>query len=139
MIDDLVEDLKSDEGWSPHAYQDHLGFWTIGYGFLVDDRKDAGLPEQIADAWLTYAITERWNHLVAREPWISDQPEDVRRALGNMVYQLGVGGLLGFKNTLRLLKEGKRGEAADNALQSKWATQTPKRAKRVTDLLRGNV
>lgn len=29
--------------WSavPHAYQDHLGYWTIGVGRLIDKRKGA--------------------------------------------------------------------------------------------------
>lgn len=137
MIDDLVDDLKRDEGWVPFAYQDHLGYWTIGYGFLIDERKDAELPEKIGEAWLLHAIMERWNRFLTLEPWAETQPEYVQRALGNMCYQLGVEGLRGFTNTLRLLREGKRNEAADNALLSKWAKQTPKRAKRVTDLMRG--
>ena len=139
MIDELAEDLKLDEGWVPHAYQDHLGYWTIGYGFLIDERKDAELPKSIAEAWLIHAIMERWNQFVALEPWVQSQPEDVQRALGNMCYQLGVQGLRGFKNTLRLLRDGDRVSAAGNALNSKWARQTPTRAKRVTDLMRGKL
>ncbi len=39
MINELTADLKNDEGWRPFAYQDHLGFWTLGYGFLIDQRR----------------------------------------------------------------------------------------------------
>ncbi len=137
MIDDLVNDLKRDEGWVPHAYQDHLGYWTIGYGFLVDERRDARLPRQIAEQWLAHAITTRWSQLTSRHPWIDFQPEDVQRALGNMCYQLGVNGVCNFRKMLAALKRGDRVKAAEEALDSKWATQTPERAKRVTDLIRG--
>jgi lysozyme len=35
----LAEMLTRDEGRVRHAYQDHLGFWTIGVGRLIDQRK----------------------------------------------------------------------------------------------------
>jgi lysozyme len=48
-----------------------------------------------------------------------------------MAFQLGTDGLLGFKNTLALIRDGKYAEAAEAMLQSKWATQTPERAQRL--------
>ncbi len=138
MIDDLIDDLKTDEGWEPSAYQDHLGYWTIGWGFLIDERKGGEIPKEIAEAWLTYAATKRWNELVARHLWLNDQPEDVQRALGNMVYQLGVGGVSNFKKMLAHLKDGNRVLAAEEALNSTWATQTPERAQRVAAHIRGD-
>ena len=39
----LIKDLKRDEGWVPHAYKDSLGFWTIGYGFLIDEKRGGEL------------------------------------------------------------------------------------------------
>ena len=137
MIDELITDLKSDEGFVPHAYQDHLGYWTIGYGFLIDKNKGGELPLDVAEHWLTYAVTKRWNALVQKLPWLLDQPESVQRALANMAYQLGVDGTLKFKHMLEALKEGNRELAADHALDSTWATQTPERAQRVAALIRG--
>ena len=137
MIDELIDDLKSDEGWSPFAYQDHLGYWTIGYGFLVDAEKGVGLPEHIAEGWLRFAAESRYDELIDRAPWIEAQPEDVQRALGNLCYQIGVGGVLKFKKMLAALQAGDRQKAADEGLDSTWAKQTPARAKRVTDLIRG--
>lgn len=137
MIEDLIEDLKSDEGWEPSAYQDHLGFWTIGWGFLIDERKNGEIPVPVAEQWLVYAAAKRWNALLDRHPWMNNQPEDVQRALANMAYQMGVGGVSNFKNMLSALQSGDRELAAREALDSRWATQTPERAKRVTDLMRG--
>ena len=139
MIDELTEDLKHDEGWRPSVYQDHLGFWTLGYGFLVDDRRGGELPEPIAELWLQHAIMERWKQLRGLHPWIEDQPEDVQRALGNMAYQLGVAGVNKFQKMLAALQAGDRELAAEEALDSTWATQTPARAKRVAALMRGEV
>lgn len=138
MLDDLVDDLKGDEGWRPFAYQDHLDNWTIGYGFLVDERKGGRLPESIGRAWLLHLVTEIWAELTRREPWILHQPDDVQRALGNMAYQMGVDGVLGFRNTLSLLKSGQRVAAGIEALDSDWArNQTPRRARRVAALMAG--
>jgi len=137
MIDDLIKDLKRDEGWRPSAYKDSLGFLTIGYGFLIDDRKGGELPVDVAEHWLAYAVTRRWNALVSKIPWILEQPEDVQRAIGNMSYQLGVDGVLKFQHMLEALQDGDRARAADEALDSKWHTQTPQRAKRVASLIRG--
>lgn len=137
MIDDLVDDLKSDEGWEPSAYQDHLGFWTIGHGFLIDERKGGRLPVEIGEHWLIHLTHKMWNAFAKAEPWVLDQPEDVQRALGNMVYQMGVEGVRGFRKALAALQTGDRELAAKEALDSRWANQTPNRAKRVTDLMRG--
>lgn len=60
-------------------------------------------------------------------------------ALVNMSFQLGVDGLLGFKNSLALMEEGKYTFAADNMLKSKWAEQTPGRAKRIAAQIRTGV
>lgn len=38
--DPIWRTLETDEGRVPHAYQDHLGYWTIGVGHLVDKRMD---------------------------------------------------------------------------------------------------
>ena len=137
MIDDLVEDLKLDEGWAASAYQDHLGYWTIGYGFLIDGRKGGELPKKIGEQWLHHAVSTRWWALCEQQPFLLHQPEDVQRAVGNMCYQLGVNGVLRFKKMLSALAAGDREKAADEALDSTWAKQTPNRAMRVSNLLRG--
>jgi lysozyme len=134
----LLSDLKSDEGWRPFAYQDTLGYWTIGYGFKVDNRGNDGLPMEIGSIWLAQAAEQHWNDLVKALPWVIYQPEDVQRALANMVYQLGLSGVLGFSLMLKSLERGDREAAAVNALSSLWAKQTPERAKRVADLIRGH-
>ena len=43
---------------------------------------------------------------------------------------------MGFKNSLEMMRLGQFDAAADNFLRSKWAVQTPERAKRITDQIR---
>lgn len=136
LIGAIANDLKNDEGWVPHAYQDHLGFWTLGYGFLIDQRRGGQIPRIVGDFWLHHEIEERWEMLSDALPWFDDAPVQVQRALVNMCYQLGLRGLLSFRQTLALLEDGRYAEAADQALRSRWAEQTPNRARRVTDWIR---
>lgn len=138
MFDELLDDLKQDEGWEPSVYKDSLGYWTIGFGFLVDPEKNGELPIEVGEYWLKYAAERRWNQLRWLHPWIAQQPDDVQRALANMAYQMGAGGVSNFKNMLAALQAGDREKAAAEALDSRWAIQTPNRAKRVTDLIRGD-
>jgi lysozyme len=135
--DALLDTLKGDEGWSPYVYNDTEGFATVGYGFLIDARKGVGLPRPVAEFWLRYAVNERLEALSKRWPAFASQPEDVQQALGNLAYNIGVAGVLGFAKMLGALERGDRKEAAEHLLDSKYATQVPNRAGRVARLLRG--
>lgn len=137
MRTELTRQLRGDEGVKAHAYQDHLGFWTIGVGRLVDQRKaGSGLrPEEISFL-LNNDIDDRIRELGRRLPWFLDLDPARQGVLLNMSFQMGVDGLLGFKNTLKLVERGAYAQAADNMLLSKWATQTPERARRMAEQMR---
>lgn len=134
---EVISDLKLDEGFRAFAYKDHLGFDTIGYGCCIDPRKTDGIPEPVAEYWLTYLEQQKAAELKQRWPKFHEQSEDVQRALRNMAYQLGVSGVLGFRKMLEALERGDRVAAASEALDSRWARQTPTRAARVAALIRG--
>lgn len=131
----MQADLIYDEGMELKAYKDHLGFLTIGVGRLIDGRKGGGLTEQEALYLLNNDIEkcERW--LSDNLPWFNAASEPRQRGLINMAFQLGFRGLLGFKNSLKLMSEGNWVEAGDNLRQSLWYKQTPKRAERVIKLI----
>lgn len=138
MIEKLLQDLQFDEGWRDKPYRDSLGFLTIGFGFLIDERKAVSLPKPVGLYWLEYLAEERWSELIAALPWVEDADENVQRALANMAYQLGIGGLLKFRKMLDALKRGDRATAAVEAISSEWAKQTPRRARRVAHLIAGS-
>lgn len=138
----LLADLKRDEGFVPHAYADTLGYTTIGYGRMIDARRDGGLTPEEAGYLLENDVGRVLAGLRAALPWYDLQPEPVQRALANMAYQLGLGskargkGLLGFTTTLDHIAYRHYAEAAESAGRSLWARQTPERARRVLDLIR---
>ena len=133
MIKDSYSQLKRDEGEVLHAYQDHLGYWTIGIGILIDKRKGGGLRPEESEFIFRNRLKLLDAELTGRLPWISKLDPARKGVLINMAFQMGVAGLLGFKNTLALIQEGKYQEAARAMLQSKWATQTPARAQRLSN------
>lgn len=137
MKSELIRQLRADEGERACVYKDHLGFWTIGVGRLVDPSKEgAGLRSDEIAYLLNNDVDDRIDALTRKLPWFQDL-DDVRKAvLLNMAFQLGVEGLLGFKNTLKLVEEGKYENAAAAMLNSLWAKQTPARAKRLSEQMR---
>ena len=140
MNEELTRQLHGDEDVRPQAYQDSLGFWTIGIGRLVDARKPgSGLRPSEMDFMLANDIDERTAALTKQLPWLYLLDAPRQGVLLNMSFQLGIDGLMGFKNTLELTRKGQFATAADNMLLSKWAAQTPERAKRLSDQMRTGV
>jgi lysozyme len=134
-IETLKKELRRDEGCVLHAYLDHLGFLTIGTGRLLDKRKGGGISQYEADFLLTNDINRTLGAVDAKLPWLKDLSDARQRAIVNMAFQLGINGLLEFKNMLNFLKLGKYKEAAAQALDSAWSKQTPERAKRIAELI----
>ena len=135
-IKQAVKQLESDEGLVLHAYQDSLSFWTIGYGRLIDKRKGGGITKEEADYLLSNDVKKVLDELSWKLSWY-DKLDDARKAvLLNMSFQLGIAGLMNFKNTLAKIESGDYENAAANMMKSKWAEQTPNRAKRMAEQMR---
>jgi lysozyme len=134
----LLDQIKRHEGLRLAAYKDHLGYLTIGYGRLIDEARNGGISEAEAEHLLH-------NDLAACERDLESIPgyrdlDDVRQAaLINMRFQLGGGGIRAFKKMWAALNVGDYGTAALEALDSRWAKQTPRRAAEVAEQLRTGV
>jgi len=137
-VERLIAELTRDEGFRERAYRDHLGFLTIGIGFMIDpDHNGAAvMPKAVADLWLRDIIKKREFALDNEIPWWRELSDARQRALLNLSYQIGVKGLLKFEKMLGLMKAGKFNMAAMEALDSRWSSQTPKRAARIAELIR---
>ena len=131
MKAELTKQLRRDEGEVLTVYDDSLGFATIGVGRLVDKRKGGGITADESAYLLSNDIDRRIIDLTARLPWLYLLDEARRGVLLNMAFQLGVDGLLGFTNTLEMVRKGDFGGASKNMLLSLWAKQTPARANRL--------
>lgn len=129
---DLKSQLIRDEGSVSHAYEDSLGFTTIGVGRLIDARRGGGLSDSEIGYLLSNDIEEKTAQVLAAFPWASKLSEPRFAVLVNMAFQLGIGGLLKFKRALGSIEDGQYKEASMEMLDSLWAQQTPERAKRLS-------
>lgn len=127
----IEEQLERDEGCVLHAYPDHLGYWTIGIGRLIDKRKGGSITREEALYLLRNDIKRIEFDLLENLPWAA-QLEPIRYyVLVNMAFNMGVKGLLGFKNTLKAVRRRDWEEAAIGIMNSLYATQVPERAERL--------
>lgn len=127
----LAQMLEAEEGRVAHAYPDHLGYLTIGVGRLIDRRKGGRLTDPEIDYLLANDIAEKTAEVLKALPWLMQLDEARRAVILGMAFQMGTAGLLGFKSTLELVRTGDYKAAGRGMLQSRWAEQTPTRARRM--------
>ena len=135
-LEDLKAELERDEGRVPYAYQDSLGYWTCGVGFLIDRQKGGRIPDAVIDFWLDYEIKEKASALQAHFPWFLSLDDVRQNAIVNMAYNLGISGISNFHRMLSALQEHDFDKAADEMAESKWAHQVGDRATRLITMMR---
>ena len=126
-LNELIENIKESEGFRGMPYDDTLGFATIGYGTKLP------LSKEESEAILKMRMDDKIIELSREYPQIAKMPKKVVEVLIEMSYQLGVSGLLKFKKTLQYLENGDYENASIEMLNSRWAKQTPNRAKKLSD------
>ncbi len=123
--------LMKEEGFNPCAYKDSMGFWTIGYGTLIDQRRGGGITKEEALLLLENRIFLKTQEVSNALPWFK-RLDDTRKAiLVAMAFQLGTAGLMAFKGTLAAVQAKDYAKAAKCMRASLWAQQTPGRAERM--------
>lgn len=127
----IIDQLKREEGVKPCAYQDHMGYWTIGVGRLVDARKGGGLSEDEIEYLLANDVRQKTAEVRALCPFFDALNEPRQAVLVGMAFQMGAAGLAQFRQTLAAVRDERFANAAALMLQSLWAKQTPARANRM--------
>jgi lysozyme len=135
-IELLTAELRRDEGEVLHAYEDSEGYLTIGVGRLIDRRRGGGISAEESAYLLRNDIAVKMADLDRALPWWRKLSSARRRVLVNMCFNLGLAGLLGFRNTLAAIEHGRYEEAARGMLASKWAKQVGARATRLAEMMR---
>lgn len=128
----LIEALKRDEGLRLRAYKDTVGVWTVGYGHAHVAPETVWTKEK-AEHVLVEDIHEHNAELRARIPWITGLDQVRQNVLYNMAFNLGVEGLLKFKNALEAVRTGRYQQASAGMLASLWAKQVKGRAVRLAN------
>ena len=128
----LIDNIKISEGFRSKVYKCTEGYDTIGYGFAI---KDLELDEDICDMILERKVAKLVEMLEKNLPYLPSLPKDAQDVLIEMAYQMGVSGLLKFKKTLMYVESKDYKDASVEMLDSRWAKQTPNRAKKLSDIM----
>lgn len=131
--DALANQLLTDEGLKLKPYRCTAGKLTIGVGRNLDD---VGISKSEAMMLLGADIDKVTVQLDERLPWWRGMSDARQQAVANMAFNMGIDGLLTFKNTLAAMKDGRYAEAANGMLASKWALQVGARAQRLAKMMR---
>jgi len=140
--------LKLFEGWRAEPYRDSLGNWTIGWGFtrtingnyLTAVDQDTPKITKTASEWnldALFGIAERDAQKVMGTYWHNITPNR-QYILSMMCYQLGIGGLMGFKRMIEAIKHNKNAQAGKEMLNSLWYSQTPHRVEKMALMYQTN-
>ncbi len=128
----LKSQLERHEGLRLKPYRDTVGKLTIGYGRNLDD---VGIAPEEAELMLDNDIDQVERHLETVDEYRDLDP--VRQTvISNMVYNLGFRGAIGFKKMWEALSRRDYELAADEMLNSRWASQVGYRARELAEIMR---
>jgi lysozyme len=127
----LEQMLIADEGLELKPYRCTGDKLTIGIGRNLDD---VGISRDEALYLLANDIKRVERGLMSNSTF-NALDESRKIAIMNMAFQLGVNGCLAFRNMWAALARKDWQGAHREALNSRWAKQTPNRANRIAAIL----
>ena len=127
-----VELIKQEEGFREKPYQDSFGIWTIGHGITNITEEESTIIVELRVKKLNQQLEQTF-------AWYENLSNNRKAILISMAYQLGIAGIKKFKKMLNYIEEEDFEKASKEGLDSRWARQTPNRAKRQMEALRTNV
>ncbi len=129
----LIEQLKIHEGVKLKPYKCTAGKLTIGVGKKIEDN---GITLEEAEYLLQNDIAEARSQLLHVFPWMGELNDARISAMINFTFNVGIGTVKKFKNTLSYMQSGEWDKAADEMMDSRWARQVGNRAIEVTEQIR---
>ena len=140
-MDRLLKSVKEHEGYRNKVYLDSLGKRTVGVGHLcVEDHWEDN--KEYSEEYLMKVLKDDLKNAIqgAKDllkdfPLLDDLAEEI---IIEMIFQLGKTGVSKFKNMWKALQQEppQYDVAATEMLDSRWAKQTPNRAKKMSDQMR---
>ena len=137
-IEALREQLKIDEGVKYEIYKDHLGYPTFGIGHLITENDpEHGKPDG------TKISEDRVNEIFETDvakfvseakilfPDLDDLPDVAQQVIVKMAFNMGRPRLSKFKNFIAGVNDRDWTRAAEEMMDSRWATQVGDRAIRL--------
>lgn len=132
MRNNLKDLLIKHEGIELKPYKCTAKKLTIGIGRNLEDN---GITQEEALYLLNNDITRIENEVNKKFTWFKKLNEARQDVVLNMVFNLGLGGFMKFKNTIRFLETGQYSQAAIELLESAWADQVGDRAKELSKIM----
>lgn len=127
-MNELLKRVLKHEGFRSKPYTDSLGVITIGHGLTyITESESIDIVEE--------RLLELRRKIWGAHPWLNDRWA-LTDVLAEMCFQLGWTGCHNFKRMWKALEKADMNEAADEALNSRWAKQTPARALELSELMR---
>lgn len=133
LIDLAKAILKLDEGYSNKPYLDTAEKITIGIGHNLSDK---GLSEEVINIIFKEDFLSSLTDARSIFPDFDGWPLGRQVAIINMIFNLGKRKFSEFKKMISAIKKGDWNSASEEALNSKWAIQTGKRAVRIAQVLK---
>lgn len=136
----LVQELRRDEGVRYTPYADTLGNPTVGVGHnLRASSLPAGwtypLTDAQVDSLLENDLLNVYHDLDRDLSWWQNLCNVRQRVICNMCFNMGINGLMTFRNTLLAMQQGRYADAAAGMRASRWAQQVGERAQRLADMM----
>ena len=128
----LRESVMAHEGFRAEVYNDSEGVPTLGFGRNV---RDKGISRQEAEVLLDHDLADAIVACQTNWPWFNDLDGARQRALAELCFWIGAGGVSGFKRTLAALERHDFPTAAAQLLASNLAIQVPGRTRQLADLI----
>lgn len=143
-MNEIIQRLCYNEGIRLKPYKCSEGKLTIGVGRCLDTNpltteemsfighncRENEITKDQAMYLLRHDIEKVKSELDRNLPWWKNLNEDRMYVLIDLCFQLGITGLLKFKNMLKFLSTGFFIQASEELLDSRYARQTPARAQR---------
>lgn len=129
VVDELKDVLIEHEGLRLKPYRCTADKLTVGIGRNLED---VGISRDEAMYLLGNDIARVTSELDDRIPFWNNLSPNKQIVLASMAFQLGVNGLMQFKNMLAAVERGDDVAVAKEMRDSRWYTQTPNR---VNDLI----
>jgi len=136
----LSKRIKKNEGFKNYIYYDQLGYKTIGYGHLIRNSDKFRLNKKYSKKILTNTFNNDLKKAIInfRKNYNYKLPPNVQEVIIEMIFQLGIRGLLKFKKFNLHIKKKQYYLAALEMLKSRWYNQTPKRVSGLIKILLKN-
>ena len=128
---EVVAWIKNYEGFQDHPYLDTRKHVNIGWGRNLENGISVDEAELMFQNDLNRSIKE-----LEQYAWYQIQPQNVKNALINMNFNLGITKLIEFTHMITALINRDYTQAATEALNSDWAKEVGQRAKDIALMIR---